>query len=37
MKWLEPYSIPRTKHRLIVSGVANMRENVSRETSKAIL
>lgn len=36
LKWLEPYAIPRTKHRLIVSGVANLRENVSRETSKVI-
>jgi 16S rRNA (guanine527-N7)-methyltransferase len=37
VKWSEPYVIPRTKHRLIVSGVANPRENVSRETSKVIL
>jgi 16S rRNA (guanine527-N7)-methyltransferase len=37
VKWVEPYVIPRTKHRLIVSGVANLQENVSRETSKVIL
>jgi 16S rRNA (guanine527-N7)-methyltransferase len=36
LKWLESYAIPRTKHRLIVSGVANLRENVSRETFKVI-
>jgi len=37
VKWSEPYVIPRTKHRLIVSGVANLREIVSRETSKVTL
>jgi 16S rRNA (guanine527-N7)-methyltransferase len=37
VKWSEPYVIPGTKHRLIVSGLANLRENVSRETSKVIL
>jgi 16S rRNA (guanine527-N7)-methyltransferase len=35
VRWLDPYVIPRTKHRLIVSGIANLQENVSRETSKA--
>jgi 16S rRNA (guanine527-N7)-methyltransferase len=37
IKWIEPFVIPQTKHRLIVSGIANLRENVSRETYKVIL
>jgi 16S rRNA (guanine527-N7)-methyltransferase len=37
IKWIEPFAIPHTKHRLIVSGIANLRENVSRETDKVIL
>jgi 16S rRNA (guanine527-N7)-methyltransferase len=35
--WQDPYVIPRSKHRLIVTGTPNLRENVSRETSKVIL
>jgi 16S rRNA (guanine527-N7)-methyltransferase len=37
LSWQSPYVIPRTKHRLIVSGARNLRENVSREISKVIL
>jgi 16S rRNA (guanine527-N7)-methyltransferase len=35
--WHDPYVIPRSKHRLIVSGSGKLRQNVSRETSKVIL
>jgi 16S rRNA (guanine527-N7)-methyltransferase len=35
--WQDPYVIPRSKHRLIVTGTPNLRENVSRETSKVTL
>jgi 16S rRNA (guanine527-N7)-methyltransferase len=35
--WQDSFVIPRSKHRLIVTGTANLRENVSRETSKVIL
>lgn len=37
INWQDPYVIPRSKHRLIVTGTPNLRENVSRETSKVIL
>ena len=32
VRWLAPFTIPKTKHRLIVIGEVNPRENVSRET-----
>jgi 16S rRNA (guanine527-N7)-methyltransferase len=37
LSWQPPYAIPHSKHRLIVSGAGNLRENVSRETYKVIL
>jgi 16S rRNA (guanine527-N7)-methyltransferase len=36
LKWQAPYVIPRTKHRLIVSGSISLQENVPRGTSKVI-
>ncbi len=32
VRWLAPYLIPQTKHRLIVTGEVRPQENVSRET-----